>query len=214
MASKPPILPMQEPKQPMHPIAKGGIAAGSAAVALILAHVYANEGGYVNDPKDPGGETNLGVTKAVARQNGYTGRMIDLQKHCSGTVEVCADNIYFDKYIVKPGYAPMVIIAPAVADELVDTAVNMGPPRPSRWFQEALGVPADGKVGQVTITAYLKLEQRVGKVPACVQVLDTLDAKQKAEYLRLIAANPSLARFKNGWLKNRIGNVDRRECET
>jgi lysozyme family protein len=37
-----------------------------------------NEGGYSNDPRDPGGETMWGVTARVARRYGYTGAMKDL----------------------------------------------------------------------------------------------------------------------------------------
>lgn len=39
-----------------------------------------NEGGYVNNPADPGGETNWGVTVAVARASGYTGAMRDMTR--------------------------------------------------------------------------------------------------------------------------------------
>ena len=41
-------------------------------------NMIGHEGGYVNDPRDPGGETNHGVTKRVAVANGYTGSMKDL----------------------------------------------------------------------------------------------------------------------------------------
>ena len=37
--------------------------------------VLSHEGGYVNHPKDPGGETNWGITKRTALANGYTGAM-------------------------------------------------------------------------------------------------------------------------------------------
>ena len=39
-----------------------------------------NEGGYSNNPKDPGGETMWGITARVARAAGYTGPMRDLPR--------------------------------------------------------------------------------------------------------------------------------------
>ena len=38
------------------------------------------EGGYVNDPDDPGGETKYGITKRLAVSLGYRKRMIDMTK--------------------------------------------------------------------------------------------------------------------------------------
>ena len=40
-----------------------------------IERVLSHEGGYANHPKDPGGETNWGVTKRTAQANGYTGSM-------------------------------------------------------------------------------------------------------------------------------------------
>ena len=39
----------------------------------IINAIIDREGGYVDEPDDSGGETNYGVTKAVARANGYRG---------------------------------------------------------------------------------------------------------------------------------------------
>ena len=50
--------------------AKGG--AVGAVIATILGVVFTMEGGYVNNPKDPGGETNHGITKAVAMSHKET----------------------------------------------------------------------------------------------------------------------------------------------
>lgn len=197
---------------------KTGAGMAAAAVASILAGVYANEGGYVNDPNDRGGATNYGVTEKVARKAGYAGDMRNFQKHCSERAAVCADTIYTRDYIERPGFMPMVSIEPAVADELVDTGVNMGPGRASLFFQQALNelasakLAVDGKVGPATIAAYRALQAREGKVRSCVLMLDRLDAKQKAKYDAIVKANPSQKRFYRGWINNRIGNVDRGDC--
>lgn len=196
---------------------KGGAVA--AAVALILASVYAVEGGYVNDPTDPGGATRYGVTEKVARAAGYRGDMRNFPKHCDGPATVCADAVYVPRYIVAPGYMPLVEIEPAVARELVDTAVNMGPSRPNRWYRLTVNKLASTRLPDSTaalgtddITAYRMAQVKLGVTPACVATLDALDRLQEAEYRRLVAARPSLGRFLKGWLNNRIGNVDRRTC--
>lgn len=40
-----------------------------------IERVLSHEGGYANHPKDPGGETNWGITKRTAQANGYNGSM-------------------------------------------------------------------------------------------------------------------------------------------
>ena len=67
-------------------------------------------------------------------------------------------------------------------------------------------------LGPDDITAYRMAQVKLGVTPACVATLDALDGLQAAEYRRLVAVRPSLGRFLKGWLRNRIGNVDRRKC--
>lgn len=187
---------------------KGAIG---AAAALIIAATLAVEGGYVNRAADPGGETNMGITKRVAVAHGYTGPMRELPRDV-------ATSIYFQSYLVAPGYAPLVEIDAPVAEELFDTAVNMGPPRPSRWFRQSIialcgtRIAADAKIGPATIAAYSECQVRIGATPLCRAMLNSLDAKQRAEYERLVRVNPKLRVFLKGWIANRVGNVDRRKC--
>ncbi|WP_278002867.1 glycosyl hydrolase 108 family protein, partial [Bacillus thuringiensis] len=82
--------------------------------------VLANEGGYVNNPNDKGGETNYGITIAVARANGYAGPMRDLPASV-------ARQIYVKQYVAAPGFDKIAPVSIPVAAELVDTGVNMGP---------------------------------------------------------------------------------------
>lgn len=194
--------------------AKSGTA---AAVSLILASVFALEGGYVNHRNDPGGETNHGITKQVAKQAGYKGSMKDLTRYCETETDVCAESILRQRYIEAPGYMPLVDIDPVVAEEVIDTAVNMGPARPSRYFQAALNdtcdtrLNVDGKIGPITVKAWSDCRQRLGS-RACFWMLDSLDEKQRAEYNRLVRVNPRLRVFYRGWINHRINNVRRSRC--
>lgn len=187
-------------------------AAGiTAAIATMIAGIIALEGGYVNNRADPGGETNMGITKQVAVANGYTGPMRALPRDV-------AESIYYDRYLVAPGYAPLISIDAAVTEELFDTTVNMGATRPSRWFQIAIGeqcgteLVIDSRVGPGTIAAYRSCQGRLGARPLCIAMLDSLDARQREEYARLVRVNPQLVTFYRGWIAHRIGNVDRRKC--
>jgi lysozyme family protein len=63
------------------------------------------EGGFVNDPNDAGGETNFGITKAVARANGYSGAMRDMTRGQ-------ALAIYRAEYWARPGFQAIGEIAP------------------------------------------------------------------------------------------------------
>ncbi|AOR76553.1 glycoside hydrolase family 108 protein [Novosphingobium resinovorum] len=184
---------------------------GTAALSLI-AGVIAVEGGWVNHPNDPGGETNMGITKVVAVQNGYTGPMKALPRSV-------AESIYYDRYLVEPGYAPLIDVDAAVTEELFDTTVNMGPARPSRWFQLAINTQCgthlvvDGKVGPGTRKAFTDCQKTRGASKLCVSMLDSLDAQQRAEYDRLVRVNSSLKVFYRGWINHRVGNVDRAKCK-
>lgn len=185
----------------------------STAVAAIVAAIFVTEGGYVYDKNDPGGETNHGVTKAVAVAYGYTGPMKELTQET-------ATNIYVTNYINKPGYGEVITLSPAVGQKLVDAGVNAGPDRSSRWFQTALNsvsrdgkdylkVTVDGKIGPGTITAYSKLQQVRGKVKACELMLKLVDAQQAGHYMSLT----KLSMYTPGWVDHRIGNVPLSKCQ-
>ena len=221
---------------------QAGAATIIALVFAILTATFANEGGYVDHRDDPGGATNHGITEAVARGKGYTGSMRALKRECDFPIVLpdgirdaldeaaleqleadedgktpCAAQILFEDYILAPGYLPLVVIDDAVAEEVIDTAVNMGPLRPSRYFQLAVNrvcgtnlVP-DGRIGPLTVDAWHLCRYRLGP-PACVRMLDALDIQQEAEYDRLVRVNPKLRRFRRGGQNFRIGNVDRARC--
>ena len=196
-----------EPRKPAVTPKRAGLA---GAVALIIGAVVALEGGYVDHPNDPGGATNYGITERVARQNGFRGDMRNLTK-------ADASAIYERQYIRDPGFLPLVAIDAAVAEEVIDTAVNMGPSRPTRYFRRAVNevcgtsLPIIASMDAVAVKAWGDCRANLGP-RSCVRMLDSLDRQQRAEYDRLVRVNPRLKVFYRGWVNHRIGNVKRVRC--
>lgn len=169
----------------------------------MLSALLKNEGGYVNDPNDRGGETNWGVTIAVARANGYSGPMRDMTKDQ-------ALDIYRKQYFFRPGFDKVMALSAAVAFELFDTGVNMGPKVPSRWLQRILNalnrqekdwgdLTVDGDIGPATISAlntYLDKRGDEGEH----RLLAALNACQGYRYLELCETRQPNETFFYGWL--------------
>lgn len=104
-----------------------------------LAELLRHEGGYVNHPRDPGGETNMGISR-----RSYPGEDI------RGMTRERAGEIYRrDFWDAVQGDD-----LPAGLDLVAfDAAVNSGASRGAKWLQRAVGVAEDGKIGPKTVTA-------------------------------------------------------------
>jgi lysozyme family protein len=114
-----------------------------AALKAILHH----EGGFVNHPKDPGGMTNLGVTKKVWEE--WVGHEVD-EKTMRGLTPEIVGPMYKVKYWDKVKGDDL----PAGVDYVVfDAAVNSGPGRAAKWLQACVGVDPDGGIGPKTLAA-------------------------------------------------------------
>jgi lysozyme family protein len=113
------------------------------------------EGGYVNHPKDPGGETDRGVTKRVydayRKRKGLPARNVRKMTHPE------LKEIYRQHYwdVVRGDELP-----PGIDLMTFDMAVNSGPARAARHLQSALGVKPDGIIGNMTLAAARECEQR------------------------------------------------------
>ena len=167
------------------------------------------EGGYVNHPADKGGPTRFGITEAVARAHGYAGAMARLPRD-----EAAA--IYRRLYWLRPRFDAVAERAPAVAAELFDTGVNMGPGVAATFLQRALtalnrcgkdypDLVPDGRIGPVTLRALDAFLAARGGSGATV-LLRALEALQGERYLRLAERRPANEAFLYGWLANRIGS--------
>lgn len=101
------------------------------------------EGGYSNDPLDPGGATRWGVTQAVARAHGYEGDMRDYPQEAAKAVYLASywEPCHCDELPESIQYA------------VLDAAVNSGTHAAIGWLQRAAGVLVDGSIGPVTLSA-------------------------------------------------------------
>lgn len=169
----------------------------------VLGVIKANEGGFVDDPRDPGGATNHGITERVARQYGYKGRMADLPW-------TTAADIYERRYFIEPGYNSVATLAPNLAVKLVDIAVNQGIGQASSYLQIALNalnrrgrdyddVKVDGDCGPSTVKAldaYLKARGRLAELA----LIELVRAQQTVRYITVAQGNAALEDFMWGWI--------------
>lgn len=182
-----------------------------ATISQLIDRVIGVEGGYSNHPADKGGPTRWGVTEQVARAYGYAGDMRALPR-------VIAAEIYRKRYWEEPGFARVAEIAPALAEELFDTGINMGTAIAATFLQRALNVlnrqardypdiVADGRIGTMTIAALKGLLQKRGSTAGEKVLLTAAMCLQGARYIEIAEARPANEEFEFGWLFNRVGPV-------
>ena len=146
-----------------------------------MAEVFKYEGGYVNDQHDPGGETNLGISKRSYPKE-------DIRNMTRARAAQIYRRDFWDKLRCDELPAGLDLVA-------FDAAVNSGPSRGAKWLQQALGVAVDGKVGLATIGA-----AKNTYTPAAV--LRAVGSRRA--FLKTL---PTWERYKNGWTK-RLDSVE------
>ena len=153
-----------------------------------LAHVLKSEGGYVNNPKDPGGMTNLGCTKTVWEE--YVGHPVSEADMRALTPESVAP-LYKRKYWDRVSGDDL----PSGLDYAVfDAAINSGAGRAAKWLQEVVGVTADGSIGSGTLAAVYTMDTQ------------SLIAQYNDKRLQFLESLPTYATFGKGWSR-RVSEV-------
>lgn len=155
-----------------------------------LAHVLEMEGGFTDDPHDPGGPTNKGITLSnFASWRGVElspGQRDDLIRQLKSIAEAEVRAIYRQRYWDVAKCREM---APALAFFHFDAAVNHGPTGAARLLQAAAGADVDGIIGP----------QTQGKITAMPigKLLSSYAAKRRKHYRALA----HFWRFGRGWLR-------------
>jgi lysozyme family protein len=130
--------------------------------------VLAHEGGYVNDPRDPGGRTNLGVTQRA--WEAYWSRSSseeEMRKLTPNVVKPFYKAMYWDK--IKGDQLPA-----GVDYAAYDLAVNSGVGRAAKYLQRIAGVPEDGVIGPKSLEAIKACDPEQAVQALCDMRLDFL----------------------------------------
>ena len=140
-----------------------------------------HEGGYVNHPRDPGGETKYGITK-----RSYPGEDI------RNLTLTRAKDIYQRDYWWKAGCD---LVPDEVKFDLFDMAVNSGTKAAIRNLQRAVGATEDGTIGSETLSA-------IARMPAA-----RVAARFNGHRLNLMASLPTWPAFGRGWARRIASNL-------
>lgn len=150
--------------------------------------VLEDEGGYVNDPRDPGGRTNMGVTQRAWES--YLNRSVtetEMRTLTPENVKPFYKAMYWDK--LKGDQLPA-----GVDYAAYDLAVNSGVSRAAKWLQEIAGVAVDGIIGPKSLEA----------IRACdaEEVVDVI-CDMRLEFLQRLS---TFGTFGKGWSR-RVAEV-------
>ena len=157
-----------------------------------FALVLKSEGGYVNNPADPGGMTNLGVTKRVWEE--FTGHEADEKEMRSLTPEKVAP-LYEQRYW-RPCYGE--VLHRGLDFVVFSMGVNAGSGRSIKLLQQSIGCVPDGVIGPTT-------RGLISSSNPTTLIAKFSEARR--EYYRSLKTFPI---FGKGWLSR----VDKEESES
>jgi len=140
-----------------------------------------HEGGYVNNPNDPGGETNWGISK-----RSYPS--VDILNLSRDDAKAIYRGDFYDRINVTG-------LPDSVLFQLFDFAVNSGCETAVRYFQRAIGVADDGIFGKISIEA----ASRVSEADMLLGI--------NAERLEFMTKLSAWKTFNKGWARRIAGNL-------
>lgn len=140
-----------------------------------------HEGGYVNNPADPGGETNWGISKRQYPD-------VDIKNLTRDQAKAIYRRDFWDR-------GQMSEFDAAVAFQVFDFAVNSGIETAIRKLQAAAGVADDGHIGPVTVAA---IKNR------SVNDMIMLLTAERIEYQAKLKNGDT---FWRGWMRRNAGNL-------
>lgn len=169
---------------------------------LAINTVLLHEGGYVNNPKDPGGATNYGISLRFLKQ-AYPEALADFDFDHDGDVDAAdmrllpqakAIEIYREQFWDRYGYSR--IDGASIATKVFDLCVNMGPKHAHQIVQRAADVKDDGVLGPASFKA-------INARPSA-DLLNRIRHEAVLFYERLIKLHPDFDEFRAGWIRRAL----------
>ena len=148
---------------------------------LAFKAVIGHEGGYVNHPSDPGGETKFGISK-----RSYPG--VDIKNLTLDQAKEIYRKDFWDKLHLDE-------LPDVIRFDLFDAAVNSGVATAIKFLQKACEVNADGKLGSITIGAANRIDPQA------------LDKRLSAYRLLYLVSLRTFPTFGKGWITRVATNM-------
>ncbi len=172
---------------------------------LAYAKVLKNEGGYVNDPQDPGGETYKGVARKIhSKWDGW--QLIDMLKlqrnfpnnldhnqEIQDKIELLYQINYWDK--IKGDD----INSQLVAESIFDFGVNAGTGTSARLAQLVVEAGTDGVIGKESILKINEFDEEY--------FLAAFTVAKIGRYISIIKKRPSSKKYLYGWVRRALGDI-------
>ena len=153
------------------------------------------EGGFVDNPNDPGGRTNKGITKK--EYDLYRQEKNQPQADVKDITDDEVMDIYYNKYFI-PVFGDLFEEDVRVQWKIFDIGVNMGVNRSLKFVQTIVGVDSDGQFGPKSKAALATYQTNSDWAASMMGLLVN---QQTQRYLNLASANPKLGVFLKGWLR-------------
>jgi lysozyme family protein len=156
--------------------------------------ILRNEGGFVNDPDDPGGATKYGVSLRTLRKIGD----LDFDLDVDGDIDMDdiklltpekAEEFYYEYF-----YQPIKIDGlkcDSLALQVFDMSINAGKVTAIKLLQQVVGSGVDGIIGPKTIACANTFTDDIG---------EAFRSARKQWYKNLVSKKPVFKKFLNGWL--------------
>ena len=147
----------------------------------MIDRILSHEGGYVCDPRDPGGETNWGISK-----RSYPG--LDIKALTREQAIALYERDFWTANKLNQ-------LPPPIAFQVLDFGINSGVGTAIRALQRSVGVADDGRIGPHTLEAVSK-----------VQIHDVV-MLLLAERLEFLTRCRAWSSFNKGWVLRVVKNL-------